>query len=145
MELSPEEQRHIQNLSVIPTAVVAYIGIAYAVILIRQQQSLSMPYLLAYFGMLGITLLFTMFLSEEILRHRKLGRPYGYHVKRLFRRMTLALTGAALYALMFGIIFSTPLSAMSEQTQVVVATFAWFLAGGILIFLLRKKLARWTG
>ena len=91
MELSPEEERHIQNLSVIPAAIVIYIFIGYLVYLIRLEQSFRLsfyvPYLLVVFALIMHA---TFFLSVAILTAHKAHVPLASQTKRFLGRMSIS-------------------------------------------------------
>ena len=93
MELSPEEERRLLNLSLIPAAIITYLLIAYFFYNIRDQTSLSLLYYMTHFGIpLVVIIPTTTFFSFEILYSRKT-QSQTINFKRFLSRMLILFIG----------------------------------------------------
>jgi hypothetical protein len=140
MELSPEEERHIQNLSVIPAAIVVYVFIGYVIYLVHAGQPLQPAFYLWYFLVVFMLAMpATLFLSEEILYARKVPRPLASLIRRFLGKMSIAIIGAVLFGTILEIT-SLTLSSLIAETEVTVLTaIIWFAAWGYLIIHYRER------
>jgi hypothetical protein len=127
MELSPEEERHLANLSVFPTAVVTYILIIFFLYFGQNEQSLSVFYYLTYFGIpFAVVIPMTLFLSFEILYSHRAKTSISGQLKRFSGRMLLILLGVFVFVIVFGITYFA-LSYWVEQWNVLlIAAIFWF-------------------
>ncbi|MEM4733880.1 MAG: hypothetical protein QXD70_05065 [Candidatus Bathyarchaeia archaeon] len=135
-ELSPEEERHLLNLSVIPALIATQILLALFVLSIKNQQSLSSLYVLIHFGIPFITILYiTTFFSFEILCSRKVKEPLKRHIKRFSGRMVILVFGLSIF---IGILITSQymlLSWIDEWGVLLLTGIIWF---GIWIFLMLR-------
>jgi len=134
MGLSPEEERHLQNLSLIPTALAVYVSIGYAVYLIHTNPSLSPLFFLGYF-MLVFLLVFPVifFATEQVLRSRREKRPLAFYSKRYAGNMAIFALGAAI----FGVVWVTTnlsISSLTDWSTLLIVTYAIFIIIWAFIF-----------
>jgi hypothetical protein len=138
-ELSPEEERHISNLSVIPAAVLTYILVALFVYVGHDQQHFTLWYYLIYFGLpFVIAVPATIFIAFEILYSRKTGKPVRCYAKRLTGRMMIMIAGVSIF---FGILGATyfALPAWVDQWNVLLLSgIVWFAIWIVLVWRFRR-------
>lgn len=137
-ELSPDEERHLLNLSVIPALIVTYILIAFFLYFGWNQQPFSVRYCLAYFGIpFAILMPATFFLSFEILYSRKLKKPLKYCTKRFFSRVLILVAGISIFIVLSITYFA--LFTWIDEGQVLLFTGAtWFAIWIVLFFRFRE-------
>jgi hypothetical protein len=138
--LSPEEQRHIQNLSVIPAAMVVYIFIGYFVYLVHIGQPIRLVFYTWYFMLVFLVALpGTFFLSEEIIYARKTHRPFASGLRRFLGKMSIAIIGAILFVTILetGSLTLSPL--IDESGLLVLTGIIWFVLWALLILRFRRR------
>ena len=141
MELSPEEERHLLNLSVIPAALVTYLLIACFLYFTPNQLSLSLWNYLSHFGIpFVIAIPVTIFLSFEILYSRKIKKPISHHIKRFLGRMSIILTGILIFVITLVIIYFALISWIDEWKVLLLTGVIWFGIWGPLVFRFKKIL-----
>jgi len=143
MELSPDEERHIQNLSVIPAAIVTYVFIGLFVYLVRNNSSLSFLFYVAYFGVAFLLAMpIALFLSEVMLVSRRTRRPVTSYAKKFLGKMSIFVLGGILSGTVFGIVDLTLSSSLDESVLLVLGGAMWFGVWGTLVIRFRKRLDR---
>jgi uncharacterized membrane protein len=141
MELSPDEERHIQNLSVIPAAIVTYIFIGLFVCLTQSNESLSFFFCVTYFGaifLLAVPL--ALFLTEMILVSRRIRRPLSSYIKQFLGKMSIFILGAALFGIILSMVNLTSSHMIGESAVLILSCAIWFVLWGTLVIRYRKKL-----
>jgi hypothetical protein len=141
MGLSPEEERHIQNLSVIPTALVFYVFLGYFVYLFFVIKSpIATKFFVQYF-VLVFMLVFpvTYFGSEQVLRSRREKRPLASYTKRFVGNVSLFIIGAVIFEVVW-VLTNLTLSSLTNSTTVVIVTgIIWFAIWALTVFHFREK------
>lgn len=139
MEISPEERRHIQNLSVIPAAIVCYIFLGIFLYLIdRFQFSPSLSFLAIYFGLVFFLAVPTvMSLAEFILLSRRTHKPLASFRKVFLGRMALLAVGGTLFGLVLASV-NLVLPSLDQRVSVVLAVAITFVLWGFLVFHYRE-------
>jgi len=127
MELSPDEERHLLNLSVIPAALVTYLLLASFVYFGRNQSSLSPLYVLIYFGIpFAIAVPTTIFLSFEVLYSHKARQPISHGAKRFLGRMSLTLLAISLLGAILSITYFALAPWFDENSLLLLTGVFWF-------------------
>ena len=128
MELSPEEERHLQNLSLIPTALVVYVFIAYAVYLIHINPSLSPSFFVGYFTLVFLFVFPVIFFAtEQVLRSRREKRPLVSYTRRFVGNMALFALGATILGVVW-VITNLSISSLVDWSTLMVVTYAITIA-----------------
>jgi uncharacterized integral membrane protein len=139
MQLSPERDRHIRNLSVVPAGIVTYVLLALFIIFARNQQSFSVYFYLTYFGLPFVILVpTTAFLSYEILYSLKMGGMRSFNAKRFLSRTTLLLIGVTIFLADFGLAYSTLSLWLDQWYILLLAGIFWFGEWILLVFRFRR-------
>lgn len=143
MSISPDEEKHLYNLSVIPAAIISYIFIAIFLFSIQGQQSLDLWFFLKYFGFpWGTIVVSTILFSFEILYSRKTKQPMRQNIKRLVNRMVAFFS---LFGLLVIILVSTNIalsSSFNDRSILILATAIWFIIWGAFFFRFKGKLKK---
>jgi hypothetical protein len=140
MGLSPEEERHLLNLSVIPAAFVAYLLLALFVYFGRSQSSL---YVLVYFGIpFAVAVPTTIFLSFEVLYSHKARQPISHGVKRFLGRMSLILLAISLLGAILGVTYFTLASWFDESRLLLLTGIFWFAIWIFLMFRFKEAFSK---
>lgn len=133
-ELSPEEERHLLNLSVIPALIATQLLVFLFVLFIRNQKSLSLWFYLIYFGIPFIVILYTVTIfSFEILYSQKVKKPLKW--QRFLCRMVILVFGLSIF---IGILITLQyvlFRLMNEWDIFLLAGIIWF---GIWVFLVLR-------
>lgn len=141
MGLSPEEERHIQNLSVIPAALVVYVFLGYFAYLVHIKSPLLQPsFFIGYFTLVFMLVLpATLFATEQVLRSRREKEPLAFYARRFVGRMSLAIIGAVI----FGVVWVTTNLVLSPLTNwdtiVIVSGIIWFGIWAFTVVRFREK------
>jgi small-conductance mechanosensitive channel len=139
-ELLPEEWRHIQNLSVIPAAMVVYIFIGYFIYLVHIGQPIQPSFYVWYFLLVFLLAMpATLFLSQEILYARKTHRPFTSGLKRFLGKISLAAIGAVLFAAVLEIDSLALSSLIGESELIIVTGIIWFVVWALLVLHFRRR------
>jgi len=139
MGISPEDERHLLNLSVIPAALVTYLLIVCFLFFGRNQQSLSLWYYITYFGIpFAIAVPVTIFLSFEVLYSRKVKQPISHGIKRFLGRVSLILMGVFTFGTILGTAYFALASFINQWTLLLLAGILWFAIWLLLVFRLRE-------
>jgi len=145
-ELSPEERRHIENLSVIPAAIVVYVFIGYFAYLhnIRQhiQPTFYVPYFIVVFG---LAMPAAMFLSREILYARKIRTSFTSALKRFLKSMSIIVIAVVLFAAILEADEFALSSSINESGLLVIAGIIWFVMWTLLVLHFRKSFSKLFG
>jgi hypothetical protein len=140
MGLSPEEERHIKNLSVIPAALVFYVFLGYFIYLVHIKSPLATKFFVQYF-VLVFMLVFpvTYFGSEQFLRSRREKRPLAFYTKRFVGNVSLFIIGAVIFEVVW-VLTNLALSSLTNSTTVVIVTgIIWFAIWALTVFHFREK------
>jgi hypothetical protein len=147
MELSPDEKRRIEKLSLIPAAIVVYIATGLFIYLNRNVKNISVYFCLAYFGavfLFGMSVV--LFFTEIVLTSRKTGKPLRAYSKMFFGKMLICAFGGGLLLCIFGIVYLALSFMLSENQIVILAGAIWFIVWGIIAFRYEDKIkAIWAG
>jgi small-conductance mechanosensitive channel len=142
-ELSPEEWRHIQNLSVIPAAMVVYVFIGYFAYLVHVGQPIQPSFYVWYFLLVFLLAMpTTLFLSEEILYTRKTHRPFTSGLRRFLRKISMAVIGAVLFAAILETDSLALSSSVDETGLIVVTGIVWFVVWALLVLHFRRRFSK---
>ncbi|MDH5482271.1 MAG: hypothetical protein OEY22_05270 [Candidatus Bathyarchaeota archaeon] len=134
-ELSPDEERHLLNLSVIPALIVTYILLAAFVYFGRNQSSLSPLHILIYFGIpFAIAMPTTIFLSFEVLYSRKARQPINRGARRLLGRISLTLLAISLLGAILSITYFALAPWFDENNLLLLTGVLWFAIWIFLMF-----------
>jgi hypothetical protein len=143
MELSPQEERHLLNLSVIPAALVTYVLLASFVYFGGNQSSVSPLYVLAYFGIpFAVAVPTTIFVSFEVLYSRKTRQPISRGAKRFLGRMSLVLLAVSMLGVILGITYFSLAPWLNESSLLLLTGVLWFATWILLIFCFKKTLGK---
>lgn len=96
-ELSWEEKNHLYKLCTIPTLIVFYAILIYLVYLMRTSPFKTVWEGLFHIGPLLTVMPTTFFITFEVLYHRKVKKPLGFHMKRFAGRMLLLAVSVLSY------------------------------------------------
>jgi len=141
--LSSDEERHIQNLSVIPTAIVVYICIGYFVYLARSNLSLSFLFCAIYFGVtFSLAMPLTFILAETVLISRKTKRPIKSYAKQFLGGMSIIILGSTMFWIVFGTVYLTLSSLLDEAMLVVLIAAICFAIWLALVFRYRERFGK---
>ena len=142
-ELSPQEERHLLNLSVIPAALVTYAFLAIFIYLERNQPSFSSVHYLIYFGMpFSTAITTTIFLSFEILYSRKAKQPLKCGARRFLGRMSLVFLAVTMLAAILAVIYFVFRTWFDENILLLVTTAFWFGVWASLMFRFKEAFNR---
>jgi cytochrome c biogenesis protein CcdA len=124
MELSPEDERHIQNLSLIPTALVIYLFIAYAVYLTQNDPSLSPSFFAGYFSLVFLCVFpIVFFATEQVLRSRREMRPLTSYTKRFAGNIALFALGGTILGVVW-VIANLSISSLVDWSTLMIVIYA---------------------
>ncbi len=124
MGLSPEEERHIQNLSVIPAALVFYVFLGYIIYTIKTNPSLSDSFFLGYLWVYFFVVFPVTFLStEQVLRSRREKLPLAFYKKRFVGSMAIFAIGGALFGTVWAMV-NLSMASLVDWSKLMVATYA---------------------
>jgi len=128
MGLSPEEERHLQNLSLIPTALVVYVFIAYAVYLIHINPSLSPSFFVGYFTLVFLLVFPVIFFTtEQVLRSRREKQPLVFYTKRFAGNMALFALGATILGVVW-VVTNLSISSLVDWSTLMIVIYAITIA-----------------
>lgn len=144
IELSPEDERHLLNLSVIPAALVTYLLLALLVYFGgRNELFLSPLSLLVFFGIpFAILIPTTIFFSFEVLYSRKARRPISHGAKRFLGRMSLVLLAVSVLGVVLCLTHFAFTPWFDEGTLLVLTGVVWFALWGFLISRFRRAFGK---
>lgn len=144
MELSPEEERHLLNLSVIPAALVTYLLLALFVYFGGRNELFWSPLnLLIFFGIpFAILVPTTIFLSFEVLYSRKARQPISHGAKRLLGRMSLVLLAVSVFGAILGVTYFMLTPWLDESGLLILTGVVWFGTWTLLWFRFKKALSK---
>lgn len=141
-ELSLEEEVHVQNLSVIPAAIVVYAFIGYLVYLFHNSTSVQLSFLLPYVSACFILALTAFFLTWDLLYACRSQQPFASRIKPFLGKMSMLASAFV----SFGVIYVTAgfaLSPILNDTQLLLLTaVTWSTIWGLLVLHSRKQLDR---
>lgn len=141
MELSPDEKKRIEKLSLIPAAIVVYIFIGLFVYLNRNNQNIPLYFCLIYTGAVFLFAMpGAMFLTEIILTSRKTKKPLKAYTKTFFGRMLLFTFAAILCGSILSIAYLALSSLFSENLVVILGAAIFFIILGIIVFHYKEKI-----
>jgi fatty acid desaturase len=145
MGLSPEEERHIQNLSVIPAALVIYVFLGYLIYLIHIKSPLARsPLFYMQYLMLIFLLVFpaTYFAAEQVLRSRREKRPLAFYTKRFVGNMLLAIIALIIFEAVWEVA-NLALSSLTNLRMLVIITYIAVMSIFVfIVFHFREELSR---
>jgi small-conductance mechanosensitive channel len=138
-EPSPEERRHIENLSVIPAAIVVYAFIGYFVYLVHIGQHIQPTFYVLYFLVVFMLAMpAAIFLSREIFYARKTHTSFTSGLKRFLGKMWIAVIGAVLFAAILETDDFALSSLINENSLLVITGIIWFVIWVLLVFYFRS-------
>ena len=141
MALSPEEENHIRNLSLIPVALVFYVFLGYIAYLIKVNATLPLPFIMGYFALFFLLVFPLLFHgTEQVLRSRREKKPLRCYAKRFVGSMAISLLGATTFG---GVWFVTAvsLSSLVDWSMLLIIIYAvWTGIWIITYFRFRRKL-----
>ncbi|MEM2995419.1 MAG: hypothetical protein QXI91_05340 [Candidatus Bathyarchaeia archaeon] len=140
MELSPEEKRRIEKLSLIPAAIVVYIALGLFIYLNRNVKNISVYFCLAYFGAVLFGMSAVLFFTEVMLTSRKTGKPLKAYSKVFFGRMLLCAFGGGLLLCILGVAYFAFSFMLSESQIVILGGAVWFIVWSIIAFRYKDKI-----
>jgi len=124
MGLSPEEERHIQNLSLIPTALVIYVFMGYIVYLMHIVPSLSLSFVVGYATLVFLFVFpVVFFATEQVLRSRREKCPLAFYTKRFVGSMAIFAFGAAIFGAVW-VTTNLSISSLVEWSTLMIVTYA---------------------
>lgn len=139
-ELPPDERRHIENLSVIPAAIVVYVFIGYILYLLNIGQHMQPTFYVLYFLVVFMLAMpAAVFLSQEILYARKTHTSFTSALKRFVQKMWIAVIGAVLFAAILEADDFALSSFTNENGLIVITTIIWFVIWALFVFYFRKN------
>lgn len=139
-ELSREEETHVQNLSVIPAAVVVYAFIGYLVYLFHNSTSVQLSFLLSYLSACFILALTAFFLTWDLLYASRRQQPFASRIKPFLGKMSMLASAFALFGAIY-IIAGFALSSIINDSQMLLITaITWSAIMGLAVLRFRKKL-----
>ena len=145
-ELDLEERRHIQNLSVIPAVIVMYVFIGYLIYLIKIDQNIQPTFYLPYLLVVCVLAMpAAAFLSQEILYARKTHASLTSALKRFVRKMSIAVIGAVLFAVIFEMDNFALSSLINQNGLLVITGIIWFVVWALLVLRFRRILTTIQG
>jgi hypothetical protein len=141
MALSPEEENHIRNLSLIPVALVFYVFLGYIAYLFAVNAPLPLPFIMGYFTLFFLLVFPALFHgTEQILRSRREKKPLRCYAKRFVGSMAIWLLGATAFG---GVWFVTnvSLSSLVDWSMLLIITYTVWIGTWIFtVFRFRRKL-----
>ena len=141
-ELSIEEEEHVQNLSVIPVAVVVYAFIGYLVYLFYNGTTVQLSFLLPYVSACFVLALTAFFLAWDLLYAKKTQQPFASRIKPFLGKMSLLVSASALFGSIYIIASFSLSSSINEGQLLLVTALVWGAIWSLLVLRSRKELVR---
>ncbi|HML03950.1 MAG TPA: hypothetical protein VK487_11345 [Candidatus Bathyarchaeia archaeon] len=141
-ELSLEEEVHVQNLSVIPAAIVVYAFIGYLVYLFHNSAPVQLSFLLPYISACFILALTAFFLTWDLLYASRSQQPFASRIKPFLGKMSVLAGAFASFGAIY-IIAGFALSPIIYDSRLLLLTaITWSAIWGALVLRSRQKLDR---
>jgi hypothetical protein len=137
-KLSPEEERHIQNLSVIPTALVFYVFLGYFFVF-HSNHPESLSFSLLYFFVSFMVALTVFFLTWDILYAHWTQQPFSSRIKPFLGKMSMLVVAYAMFGAIYLIANFTLSSKLDYSGIVILTAIAWFVLWGLLVFYFQRR------
>ena len=141
-ELSHEEETHVQNLSVIPAAVVVYAFIGYLVYLFHNSTSPQLSFLLSYLSACFILALTAFFLTWDLLYATRTRQPFTSRIKPFLGKMSMLVTAFALFGAIYFVVCFLLSPMINDDQLLLITAIMWSAIWGLLVLHSREELDR---
>ncbi len=144
--LSPEDNRRIQNVSLIPAAIVVYIAIAVMIYLVDNGGLRSAVSYMIFLGILFFFAFpFALFFTRIVLISRKTKTPLSRYRKQFFGKMTFSLIIGGSFGCFLSLFYFALSNWVGQDIIIGLTAAATFAVLGLMITRYRRKFEKLYG